>query len=273
MTDYEAINHYIPDMPGWSTPAKCQVLYGCVIESAAAISVDLGAFGGRASLAMAFAHRYMKLGACHAVDAWDHDVCLEGIKDETNRAWWSKPGTPGKVGDLDLEKIHQGFLALIEGPASHHVKPWVEVHCMRIEEAYKLFLDGTVGVLHFDGNHSEFESARDIALWMPKMAPGGFICFDDTDWTEEGVNTTAKAQKMLTDAGYTMTHKEPKCDSAGEWAIFKGPDAIYGTHINEVVYGDPTIKTRPGFVVVESTPEVVGDTTPAEIHHDPEAKE
>lgn len=224
---FDGIEHYNDTMDGWSTSGKCCRMAGDVLGQNADITVDLGTYGGRGAVALACAHRQLGHGICHAVDAWDHDVCLEGCTNEANRKWWAKPGTPGKVGDLDLEKIYQNFLGHVRG---HHLQDdplhqWLTVHRMRSDEAAKLFEDGTVSVLHFDGNHSEEVSARDMALWMPKVKPQGYLYFDDTDWSEDGGKTvsTAKAQKMLEDASWHMIHREPKSEKSGEWKCYQCP--------------------------------------------------
>jgi len=167
------------------------------------------------------AHRTLNKGVCHAIDAWSHEVALRDIKDAKSRSWWQAPGTPGKTGTLDLNKIYAGFLDAI---AAHNLQKYMVVHKLESDDAVRLFDDDSVSVLHFDGNHSEEASLHDIALWMPKVKSGGFIYFDDTDWRENDYDTTAAAQKMLLDAGYAHVHTENAIPTkTGEWKIFQKP--------------------------------------------------
>lgn len=210
---YDGIAHYIPAMDGWSSVNKCQRMAGDVLGLNAGISVDLGAFAGRVAISLGMAHRKSGVGVCYAIDAWDNAVAAE-FYTGTNKDWWSK---------LNFEKIYASFLGNIDG---HHLGPYIKVQRMKSEDATRLFADGSVSVLSFDADHSKTASTRDILAWMPKIRPGGYLYFDDTDWTEGGVCTTLNAQQILLDAGWLVTHTEPKNldrRENNEWKIFQKP--------------------------------------------------
>ena len=59
-----------------------------------------------------------------------------------------------------------------------------------------------------DAGHEELSVRFDIALWLPRVAPGGWLCGDDYDW--EGVK--AAVDSMLPDAakyGRCWAYKVP----------------------------------------------------------------
>lgn len=63
-----------------------------------------------------------------------------------------------------------------------------------------------IGVLIIDGNH-EFESvARDLALYAPKVLPGGFILLDDHTDTYPGV-VRATAEFLASDTRFRLLHQ------------------------------------------------------------------
>ncbi len=47
------------------------------------------------------------------------------------------------------------------------------------ERASKLFKDHSLDCVYIDGGHDYESVAQDIALWTPKVKPGGFISGDD----------------------------------------------------------------------------------------------
>ena len=50
---------------------------------------------------------------------------------------------------------------------------------MGFEEALQQFEDGSIDLLHIDGNH-EYESVKkDFANWLPKLKKGGLILMPD----------------------------------------------------------------------------------------------
>ena len=53
------------------------------------------------------------------------------------------------------------------------------------EEGAAFFPDHFFDLVYVDGDHTYEGVRRDLALWMPKVRPGGIFCGDDYDW--EGV--------------------------------------------------------------------------------------
>jgi uncharacterized protein YdaT len=77
---------------------------------------------------------------------------------------------------------------------NENLEPWFIYIRATAEHAAHLFKD--IDILHFDQNHSELASMRDIQIYYPLVKPGGYIWFDDTNWT-----TTNKAQQWLAEQG------------------------------------------------------------------------
>ncbi len=57
--------------------------------------------------------------------------------------------------------------------------PNVEIKRMRSLEAVDLFDDGSIDFLTTDGNHSYEQVVEEVASWLPKIKPGGWITGDN----------------------------------------------------------------------------------------------
>lgn len=141
------------------------------------VAVELGVFYGMSAIAQGIICRNLKAPVLlYGVDAWEKDASLEGKNDAENDKWWS---------EVDYDAALASF--------EHAIKVFrLEDNVFPIksksEDAIHGFEDGTIDLLHIDGNHSEEKSCLDVDLWLPKVKSGGIIFFDDLNW-----HTTTKA--------------------------------------------------------------------------------
>lgn len=66
----------------------------------------------------------------------------------------------------------------------HNTAPWADrlkPMMMSSVEAASIVADGVFDVVFLDGDHSYDETRRDIALWRPKVRPGGILCGHDCE--------------------------------------------------------------------------------------------
>jgi hypothetical protein len=147
---------------------------------------------------MAIGHQIRNHGCVVAIDPWDIAASLEGVNDTANDEWW---------GRLDHEAIYRHFRDALR---QNGVEKFCCVRRERSDAAVAAFDDGSIDVLHQDGNHSELVSAGEVDLWAPKVKPGGYWVADDTDWA-----TTSLAQTRLIDHGF-----EPIEDHAS-WRVYR----------------------------------------------------
>ena len=183
-------------LQGWCTAEKGVRLAELIEETAADLSVELGVFGGRSSIAMAIGHQVRGKGQVFAVDPWDVTAALDGINHPMNDEWWRQ---------LDLEAIYQGFVRAVDRLA---LVPHCRIVRQRSEDAARLFADSSVAVLHQDSNHSEKVSVAEIELWAPKLTPGGLWVMDDSNWP-----TMQKANALLMERGFAVV------EDHGSWQI------------------------------------------------------
>lgn len=186
----------IPNIPGWCTVEKA--LKMAQLAVGASLCVELGVFGGRGLVALAAPLKAQGFGAAHGIDPFTADAALEGTNSPENDEWWSK---------LDLERIFaeaQSALRRLE------LASVAEILRGRSQDLVGRYADGAVDVLHQDSNHSEEVSCAEVELWTPKIRPGGYWIFDDTDWS-----TTQRAQLELASRGFKLI------ENHGSWKVFE----------------------------------------------------
>jgi tetratricopeptide (TPR) repeat protein len=196
----ERIERLVPTLDGWATPEKAVRLANLVLETRAAVSVELGVFGGRGTIAMAMAHQAQQHGTVAGIDPWSAEAAAEGVNDPANDAWWSA---------VDYEAVLGRFLDAVRRA---DVTRYVRVIRQRSAAAVLAFADGTVSVLHQDSNHSELISSEEVARWAPRLRSGGYWVADDCDWP-----TTARALQMLADLGFALV------EDHGSWRVYRKP--------------------------------------------------
>lgn len=182
-------------LTGWCTKFKAFKLIDLVIEKKAEIVVEVGVWGGRSLVPMAYALKQLGHGKVYGIDPWSSTASTEGM-DKINKDWW---------GAIDHEIIYQGLAQKIE---LFELSNYVELIKSTSVDAEPI---ADIDLLHIDGNHSEETSLYDAMKWAPLVKTGGYIVFDDTTW-----GTTAKAVKWL-DANYTrIADYHEDCD----WSIW-----------------------------------------------------
>lgn len=193
-----------PGVEGWCSAEKSRSLAETILHGEFRRALEIGVFGGSSLLPQAMAFQHLGSGIVYGIDPWTKDAALEEMKEQVHVDWWSK--------NVDLDEIHRHCLG-------HVLRLGLEPHCMLIrdkaEHVVDLFEDGSIDLLHIDGNHSEALSYKDAVLYLPKVKIGGVIYFDDVDWREEGAVTTHKAMEHL------LAHGCEKIGALADCAILK----------------------------------------------------
>jgi len=147
------------------------------------LCVEIGVLGGGSFYPTACALKFLQQGTVIGIDPWDLAHCLQGHQPEEEiYQWWSKK---------NMEVIFWAFVDLI---ASHDLGEYCRVIRMDEAKAVSSFQDGTIDILHIDGNHSEEIALLDAQLYLPKVKKGGYIWFDDAD-----LFSTKKAVQYLSE--------------------------------------------------------------------------
>jgi cephalosporin hydroxylase len=181
------VDETLPSLPGWCTVAKGRRICQLVVETRPAVVVELGVYGGRSLVALAFGCAQNKYGHVDGFDPYARSAALEGVHDRAVSGWWAT---------VDYESVlRQAGAAL----TSNKLDAYAEIHRMRSQDAVPRFAVQSIDILHQDSNHSSEVSTAEVVAWAPLVRPGGYWIFDDTNWP-----STARAQALLIAAGYGL---------------------------------------------------------------------
>lgn len=185
MNAKELIEKELPSLHGWcSVPKGIRI---AELARGASLCVELGVFAGRSLICMALTLRDQGFGRADGIDPYTVDATLEGVNAAANDEYWS---------NLDLGEIARTAQLTLERLG---LTPWAKIIWERSQDAVARYDDETVDLLHMDSNHSEEVTCAEVTLWTPKIRPGGYLVFDDTDWP-----TTQRAQRELEALGFEM---------------------------------------------------------------------
>jgi hypothetical protein len=194
----ERVEGAIPPLHGWTSVDKGARLAELVVLARSPLSVELGVFGGRGTIALAIGHEALGAGEVLAIDPWERAASLEGVNAPENDAWW---------GALDHEAIYRSFVDALGATGTAR---WCRVLRERSSDAVRRVADGSVAVLHQDSNHAEAISCAEVEQWTPKLARDGYWIADDTDWA-----TTQRAQARLGELGFEVVEDHV------QWKVYR----------------------------------------------------
>ncbi len=183
-------------LEGWCSERKAGRLMDIVWEMDPQIVVEIGVFGGKSLVPMAYALKAKGSGVVYGIDPWSCQASAEGM-DGANKTWWES---------IDHEAILSGLQT--------KVKQFQLSNYIKLVQATSVDADPIYGIdiLHIDGNHSEAASYADTLKWVPLVREGGIIIFDDITW-----GTTSKATDWL---DQHCQRVESVQDVENEWAIW-----------------------------------------------------
>ncbi|MEN9344271.1 MAG: hypothetical protein RLZZ453_1058 [Chlamydiota bacterium] len=166
---------------GWCSVEKASKMMDLIYSVHPTVCVEVGVFGGSSIYPTAMALSYLNEGKVYAIDPWEHAPCQVGYDTSNpNYIWWTQ---------VNLEQIYCNFLRLLK---RHQLTSFCQPMRMTSQKAVHFFDDESIDILHIDGNHTEEVALEDAMTWLPKVKPGGYIWFDDVNWS-----STAKAVAYL----------------------------------------------------------------------------
>jgi cephalosporin hydroxylase len=159
-------------IPGWCIYEKASRLMDLIYETKPGTVVEIGVFGGSSVYPMAEALRYQEHGLIYAIDPWKAADCQVGYEpNDPNYIWWT---------NVDLEKIYKDFSKMIKNA---RLTQFCQIMRTTSSQAANYFANGSIDILHIDGNHSEESAFTDVQLFFPKVKQNGYIWFDDVNWS------------------------------------------------------------------------------------------
>ena len=125
------------------------------------VLVELGSHNGYSTFAFAQAIQNLGLSTrAYAVDTW--------------------------AGDVHAGFYDNDIYEAVEKRATQHYGQTLTLMRMTFDEALGHFADGSVDLLHIDGQHHYEDVKHDFETWLPKMSQRGVVYFHDIDVHERG---------------------------------------------------------------------------------------
>lgn len=146
--------------------------------------VEVGSLMGKSAFVLAYLARRYRVGAVLTVDPWRGD---DALQHETT------PTMQALVGDWDYDVLAEAFfvnMLPVAGPGFGHLRMTsAKAHAhyargrgARTPEFGAVAYAGRIALLHIDANHDYDSVHQDCALWLPHLAPGGWLVLDDYAW-------------------------------------------------------------------------------------------
>ncbi|HEY7701856.1 MAG TPA: class I SAM-dependent methyltransferase [Candidatus Limnocylindrales bacterium] len=138
--------------------------------------VEIGSAWGRSTVCLAAGSRSVRAERILAIDP------------HTGDDWFLE-----ETGQERIDSLAE-FQANVDGAGLHD---WVTPLVTTSELAARERPAGPIRLLFIDGLHTLEGVQRDIADWVPRVAPGGVIVFDDYDNTADGVGVRVAVDRLL----------------------------------------------------------------------------
>lgn len=183
---------------GWCSEYKASVLFDLITILKPEVIVEIGVFGGKSLIPMAYALKNNQGGIIYGIDPWDSEESIQGMEG-ANREWWQSVN-------------HQTILDHLKGKIKHFNLDKQIILIKKTSADAKVIHN--IDILHIDGNHSEEAAYLDVNKWTPYVKKGGLIIFDDVGGFE-----TDKAVEWLNENCILLT------EFSGEnvWGIWVKP--------------------------------------------------
>jgi len=185
---YSALHRQFLGIPGDSDVGKLRALCDIARLLPPGDLLEVGCLYGRSAFALGYLARQYTLGSMICVDPW-------------NTAELTDQGAAAAIinvelanTDIDSERIFRVFLnaaALLDNmgyiratseKATGQYEAAIRSGALHNPELGSIPVSGRLSLLHVDANHRYDHVRRDVELWSPYLAEGGWLLLDDYVW-------------------------------------------------------------------------------------------
>lgn len=172
----------VETVPGMTDLDKIEALVEVMRHVPAGDIVEIGSWWGRSAALLLLLGRFHKVGSVLCIDPWAAENWVQGVPVLDGAIPSVDPDAMVRIFEVNLAPLARGDLNFIRAPASHAARlysPGFEVHTPTFGVTR---YEGSIALLHIDGNHAYEAVDLDARLWTPRVRPGGWILFDDYLW-------------------------------------------------------------------------------------------
>src|SRR5260221_3408208 len=160
-------------VPGACDEAKMAGVIEAFRHAPAGDVVEIGSWWGRSAALFTLLAQRWDIGNVLCVDPW----ATSGANDQAD------PDQALRIFEVNLAPLAAGRLNYIRGRSHDAAERYAPGLRIKTDAFGATTYRGVIGVLHIDGDHAEQEVAHDGAMWAPHVAPGGWVIFNDYDWS------------------------------------------------------------------------------------------
>lgn len=179
------IVRHIDDLPGECDRDKYLLFLLAASTAPAGDLVEIGSLWGRSAYLLAWLANYYDLGNLLCIDPWSVQAAVQhSLNDQLVKLSSSTHDISAGFQVFCQNMLAGGFnnsnyLRMLSNEAvcSYRDKNTVET-CEFGLTRY----EGSISILHIDGNHDLDVVRQDVADWCPLVKPGGWIIIDDYTW-------------------------------------------------------------------------------------------
>ena len=170
---------------GESDESKIAAMMAIFADAPRGDVVEIGVLAGRSACALALLAQRYGTGSVLVVDPWSADQQVQH----------DSPGDlqtiiDDRECDVSVECFLVSLLPIADKGAFNYLAmssdraylTWSQERRVQSGEFGDVHYQGTVSVLHIDGNHDYASVRQDCSLWVPHLAPGGWLILDDYVW-------------------------------------------------------------------------------------------
>lgn len=191
------------ELEGWCSDHKASFLIDLILAMKPQTVVEVGVFGGKSLIPMAYALCANKNGIIFGIDPWSNVHSKQGL-DEVDRNWWNS---------LNHRSILDGLLDKIK---QFGLQDQIALILATSKDTPPIY---DIDLLHIDGNHSEGASYLDVTKWVPLVRSGGIIVLSDVNWAVGGKISQQKAIDWLDE----NCKKQAQFRQTSEWSVWIKP--------------------------------------------------
>lgn len=147
--------------------------------------IEIGALVGKSAAVLAFLAKRYQIGNVLAIDPWQPEAATQHDSPHTVRV--------DMVSEWEYEMLPQDFIInmLPVGFGSFNYLrqesakgfDLFQQSCSIVSQAFRrVDYQGKIAVIHIDGNHDYAKVKLDCELWLPLIAPDGWLILDDYLW-------------------------------------------------------------------------------------------
>lgn len=168
---------------GQSGEAKLAALIGAMASAPLGDVVEIGAYFGKSAAWLTLIAHDLDIGKVLAIDPWTSGEAVQldapiHVQKLSEGNYWE---TVAQACAINLLPIARGRFNFLRMPATQAL-PYYESGNVQSSAFGVTPLSGRIALLHIDGNHDYQSVLADVALWAPKLAPGGWLILDDYCW-------------------------------------------------------------------------------------------